>query len=571
MKNAQKSRLFALLFVVLLAALLRYPFYPHEFGGDTLELHWYADELRDKGTQGFVMSPLSWFGLYPVSYSQGVPILGAVFGEAAGIPTDLSLAICGIFVGILGCLGYFLLGHRLTGRFAVGVVCAASLATSGFSVPQTIWGLSGRAMVQSFFPFALWAMVPRYRSGAEFGPRNFAVRATVLLVTNIAMAAAHRLFLLAVLTEVIVAIVLVAKPRIVAVMPERIRTPTAGAAAALVLVAGLLLYGAATINVGVRAGPAFMREFFVTSDQTLFILGYVLEFAYDTGPLFVLLAPALWAMFRGSSAAQWPIWALLLAFGAEFFLVVPSFSSISLAPIAGVLAGIGWLAISRNVRQGTAWTRRGSIALLTAVVLATAAFQGVFLSETQEPGRNPDGTSFYVDQESVESGIFLRHDTRNTTFITPDLTDSRRVASAGHVATVSSEALLFGADPSLRDKIVINYAFGEHVNLLDLTFYFDAAEALVASKTLYEARDWISGGGYGQGKHYGEAVDLQGSTASILDAYHVDHVLINNVHSQSRMTTLVVNNYYVEYQNSLETTFLIQHDARCLHGLRGCP
>src|SRR6266540_2177185 len=147
--TGHRKQMLALAFVVLLAILLRYPRFPNEFSGDTLELHWNADAIRDDGFVGFMFSPLSWFGVYPVSYPMGVPILGAFVADLSGLPTDAAIDAVALMIGVLGVLGYFVLAHRLSGNFGVALICAAALATSGFHVSQTVGGLSGRATLQS--------------------------------------------------------------------------------------------------------------------------------------------------------------------------------------------------------------------------------------------------------------------------------------------------------------------------------------------------------------------------------------------------------------------------------------
>src|SRR6266699_3278150 len=148
----KRSEFAALSFVVLVGILLRYPRFPNEFSGDTLELHFYTDAIRQVGFVGFIMSPLSWFGLYPVSYPLGVPIIGAAIGYTTGLPSDDALAMEGVITGIVGTLGSFCLGHRLTGSFSAGLLCAAAFATSGYHISQSIAGVSGRAVIMALMP-----------------------------------------------------------------------------------------------------------------------------------------------------------------------------------------------------------------------------------------------------------------------------------------------------------------------------------------------------------------------------------------------------------------------------------
>ncbi len=562
---------FALLFVTLVAILVRYPRFPHEFAGDTLELHYYADAVRNDGTATWAMSGLSWFGLYPISYSMGVPVLGALVGAYAGIPTEDAMSLCGVMIGVLSVLGFAVVAHRLSGSIGVAIVAGAVIATSGFNAPQTIAGLSGRPVIQALFPIALWAIIPCRQAPLDPRGPGRIPRLLVLLMSNLAMAAAHRLFLLAFLAEAIIVIAIVVY-RVASILPI-MQSRGSGVPRVLtwVITGGLFAWGAYTLQPGVRAGPSFLTPLLTSHDQSLFVAGYIMEFAWDIGALVLFMGVGAYLWISGASRWSPAHAALVVAFAAQMFLVVPSFSAISLAPLAAIWVGEGWVRIARAQRRGPPLRRKvASLALVAGVVLA-GVVQGYYISETADAHRNPDGTSFFVDTESIETGLYLRWITESKTFMTPDLTDSRRVASAGHVATISSEAMALEAVPELKGKITIVYELQDMRNPLDLEFYLEVGSSLVESKTLYSARDWIvPGGGYGFGNHWGQVVTLQSSAPAILSAYHIHEVVLNNLRSSSPLTSVTRANYYVEYSNSLESTYHIQVTPTCFFGLYPC-
>jgi hypothetical protein len=571
MKRRAASQWLALLFVILVGVLLRYPRFPNEFAGDTLELHYFTDAIRQVGYVGFVMSPLSWFGVYPVSYPLGVPVLAAILGSLSGMPSDDALALAGIMTGVLGTLGCFCLGHRLTGSFSAALVCAAVFATSGYHVSQSIAGVSGRAMVMSLFPLALLAisLSTAGRTSQRVLPRLTTM--AVFVVINIAMAGSHRLFLLAALTEVITLVALFGHRMAVLYTPSIIKRNVPAAVAVLAVAGSILAFGAYELNVGPRAGPTFLTPFLITSDRQLFIAGILLETGYNMGPLVPLLAFGLYETvadrFRWSALLQ----VMLVAFALEFFIAVPSFTVVVTTPFLALVAGVGWDRLRRIGRTGGPVAKLGSRAVIGGLVALMLALPGYFVLETQRPYRNVDGTSFFTDQQSVESGVFLHHDAPSGVFITPDLTDARRVMADGHIATVSSETTLFIANPTFRDKITIEYRF-QAIQLNDPQFFADVVEIFLQSKNLYTAHDWIKpNGGYGLGGHWGDAVTLQPSAGRILEEYGAEHVLLNNNRAAHAIAPLARANYYVEYANDLESVFVLQVTNGCIHGVRGCP
>lgn len=570
MGRRTRSQWFALAFIVLVGVLLRYPRFPNEFAGDTLELHFFTDAIRETGFVGFVMSPLSWFGVYPVSYPLGVPILGAVLGTLGGVPSDDALSMAGILLGVLGTLACFCLGHRLTGSVSAALICAAVFATSGYHVSQSIAGVSGRAMVMSIFPMLLLTLAMAMSGRATTRVLPWPLVGALFIVLNVAMAASHRLFLLAALTEVVILVGLVGHRLVIQFTPNVLRRNVPAAAAVLGCAGALLAFGAYTLHVGPRSGPTFLTPFLVTPDRQLFVAGYLIETAYSVGPLIPLLAFGIYettaARFRWSPLLQ----VLLLSFAIEFFVAVPSFTVVVTTPFIALVAGVGWDRLRRFRRNGGPAIRLGYRAVVASLVGLSLVLPGYFVFETQRPYRNYDGTSFFTDQESVESGIYLHHDTPSNVFITPDLTDARRVMADGHIATVSSETTLFIVDPSLREKITIQYRLAA-IQLDDPQFYGDVVEILLQTKSLYDGRDWIRpGSGYGMGGHWGDAVTLEPSAGRILEEYGAQHVLLNNNRAAHPIAPLARSNYYVEYANALESVYVVQIVGSCVHGMRGC-
>ncbi len=570
LQRRQLSRWLALSFVVLIGVLLRYPRFPNEFSGDTLELHFFVDAIRDVGFVGFVMSPLSWFGVYPVSYPLGVPIVAAMLGAASGMQSDDALALSGILCGVLGALGSFCLGHRLTGSFSAGLLCAAAFSLSGYHISQTIAGMSGRAMVMSLFPTVLLLFALDSMGRLIQAKISVLLILPVLTVLNITMAASHRLFVLAALTQVVILVGLAVYRWVVPLFPVRLRRAIPSGAILLLLSAGLLAWGFEGLHVGPRSGPVFLAQFLTSSDRQVFTAGYFIEQAYNVGPLIPLAAFGFLAAVSERFAWTRMLQVLAAAFAALFFVAVPSFTIVVLSPFLGVIIGIGWDRLRAARLRGKPWTTRAAKLAIATVIGLSLLLPGYFIYETQRPSRNPDGTSFYTDQESVESGVFLHHDAKSNVFITPDLTDARRVMADGHVATVSSETTLFIVNPELRDKITIEYQFAT-ISPFDPKFYGDVVDTFLQSKSLYVAHDWIvPGGGYGVGGHWGQAVTLQPSAGLIIEEYGAQHVLLNNNREAHPIASFARKEYYAEYSNALETIFVVQVIGGCLHGVRGC-
>ena len=80
--------------VSAIGLLYRYPLgLGHEAGSDTTFIHTLANSLSERGTASWILHPLSYFGLYALSYPSAMPFLFASLSEVSGVSVE------GVMVG----------------------------------------------------------------------------------------------------------------------------------------------------------------------------------------------------------------------------------------------------------------------------------------------------------------------------------------------------------------------------------------------------------------------------------------------------------------------------------------
>ena len=100
---------YCLLFALVLGALVfRYPLAKgHEMGSDTTFIHSLSDSLVDHGFAMWILHPLSYFGLYALSYPSAMPFLFGSFSVVSGVSIEGSMLLVGFVFSIAGAVSAF--------------------------------------------------------------------------------------------------------------------------------------------------------------------------------------------------------------------------------------------------------------------------------------------------------------------------------------------------------------------------------------------------------------------------------------------------------------------------------
>ena len=90
-----------ILVVGIVAVLYRYPLgLGHEAGSDTTFIHSLSGSLIARGNAAWILHPLSYFGLYALSYPSGMPFLFGSLAEVGGVPLEGAILLTGFVFGL---------------------------------------------------------------------------------------------------------------------------------------------------------------------------------------------------------------------------------------------------------------------------------------------------------------------------------------------------------------------------------------------------------------------------------------------------------------------------------------
>lgn len=175
--------------LIAVGVLFRYPSTPHELGVDSFLFHMMATSLQRLGEAPWILNPLSYLGLYPLSHPSGGPFLVASLSDLSGVTAEGSILVVDLTVAIVGTLGGFLLGLNLTHDDRFALLLAAVFSLTPAMIGGLSWQMPTRIVFTTLLPLFLAYLIKLARK-----PKwQYLCFLTILLFL---MAAFHRLTVL---------------------------------------------------------------------------------------------------------------------------------------------------------------------------------------------------------------------------------------------------------------------------------------------------------------------------------------------------------------------------------------
>src|SRR3989454_5155926 len=178
---------FALLLSILALTLaFRYPVGEHEAGADSFVFHGLAKTIVDSKYAPWLITPLSIFGLYPLSHPSGPILAVALTTELGGVPAEGSILVLDFLSAVLGTLGAFLMAREVKPDTRFALLVAFLFSTAPRFVSSLEWQVPTRSLFTAVVPIFVWGLLRMHK---RVDIIQIGVLSTILLV----MMSAHRL------------------------------------------------------------------------------------------------------------------------------------------------------------------------------------------------------------------------------------------------------------------------------------------------------------------------------------------------------------------------------------------
>ncbi len=392
MRSSRRVNYLLVGFLTLLTIVLRYPTTPHETGVDSFFIHTLATNIANDGYAEWILNPLSYFGLYPLSYPSASPFLIAGLSLSSGLPIEAAIFVLSIALGLSGMLSAYVMGREMKDDdlFAFAVAFLYSLAPR-FLV-FTVWTASSRNLFMALAPLFVWSIIRTYR-------RRDGKHAGLLLVFLAALTATHRLtvllsvaivaYLLSFGVLIIVRLLKIRFPRLLLAPSLRARLPyvTLGAFAA---VAAFMLLGTNVLDEYAHG------ELLTGNDLYIKLANLGASMGRSVGLAFPLALVGVVVVTRERAKGGVHTFILLALLLLIPTLFLRTYAGFYILPFLALAGGFGLLGVVQLSRKRPRLTRVFVAGLFAAILVTTVAVQEYEASRTIFPDSETYDTSLYL-------------------------------------------------------------------------------------------------------------------------------------------------------------------------------
>jgi hypothetical protein len=167
MELSRKTKYVLIGLLVILNIILRLPVTPHEIGADSFMTHAWASSISANGYAKWILHPLSFFGLYPFSYSSGELFLLSGVSQSIGVEMEWTIWLAATFFGVFGVLAAYLMAKEIRNDFLFCFSVAFIYSTSRMFIGFTNWTVSTRGLFVALLPLLIWSLLRIYNQREE--------------------------------------------------------------------------------------------------------------------------------------------------------------------------------------------------------------------------------------------------------------------------------------------------------------------------------------------------------------------------------------------------------------------
>lgn len=443
--------------------MIRFPTDFHAMGVDTFYIAGHAQSVVDHKRIGWILHPLSYFGLFPASIASGGPVVFAELASLSGIPAEPSILLSDMVLTVLAALSTFLLGRALTGNPSLGLLMSAIYTLSPRLLVYTQASGSTRSFILAIVPVALLLVIRAYRSGSTRS-RDLALLMCLLVI----LLTFHRSGLLVLFFLPAFVIAVHARNWIINSLGRRLLF----AAVYLFSLTGMLF----AQLVGVIPGPFLIESgyasgaIFTGDNLPILFANMILDYGSSLGvaALFVPIGFLTLLTARPQFEGMFVLFVLLcmgwvLGQGQYAILLV-------LVPLAAMAV---W-GFARSVSRVS--SKKLMVALLASLLVAATAASALWMV-----GRwsEASGEALFVDETLVNSAVYLRDRAPGGFFISNDWSS----ASYKVWSISGNPPLTWSLDPPVIEGVILPGELGAE--------FSPGGRGLYAT-SVQERTDWVA-------------------------------------------------------------------------------
>lgn len=167
MKFSRNTNYILLTLLVILNIVIRYPITSHMYGTDSFFILDLANSISISGYSKLILHPMSFFGVYPLSYGSMFLFLISGLSQSLDISGEYTILIIDIILSIFGLLSIFLIAKEIQNNDLFSFMVAFIFSLSPAFLFYTSWQGSTRGVFISVFPLLIYLLIKSYNSNRK--------------------------------------------------------------------------------------------------------------------------------------------------------------------------------------------------------------------------------------------------------------------------------------------------------------------------------------------------------------------------------------------------------------------
>lgn len=392
----RRTAILLLAVLVLLSIAVRYPLVEHERNQtDSYFIHLLSQSISTDGYAKWAVHPLSYLGYYPFSYPSGVPFIVAELSAMTGLSVEVTILLLGTMIGVLFCLGMFLLARQFLRRPEHALLAVFFSILGARFVDTSYWDGSARAPMVALVVLVVFVL---FRAAST----RQRLLLAVALFLGVGCFATHHMAVLLILFGGGYVLAAVQIKFLLARASIHKRRVAIVSTVAMGISIGILVIGLSGFS-GNLGFERYQKTSVFDLDPPLLsiVLNLALSYTNQIGVVIILAAfgiPSLFKKPRLSVETLYPL-TLLLAFLP--MLADSLYVSMLVSPFVAIL-GAGWIA--RLYRTG-----RGHKVVVVAITIfmASSVLLPIWSSNRWNSREYLSGDTVEVGNTIFNDGIYL--------------------------------------------------------------------------------------------------------------------------------------------------------------------
>lgn len=191
MKITFKTKLILFICIILLNIILRFPPNSNESvsGGDSIEIHTQINLLSQFGYAPWISSPLSFFGLSPVSYTSAVQFFISGLHQITKIEMRWIIFIYSLVLGLSSIFFAYILAGKIIDDDSFKFFAVLGFSVSGAILDLSTWTLTTRNLLAVMAPLLLYLIL-----SIKLSSQNKIAYGVLTVAVTILLFATHHIF-----------------------------------------------------------------------------------------------------------------------------------------------------------------------------------------------------------------------------------------------------------------------------------------------------------------------------------------------------------------------------------------